>query len=405
MGTQSKIMNFTLFVLLFVCVLLVNADSHSHSHDHSHDHHAHSHTHDSTDDVVEIDPNEESPEDIGKWASHDCGSDHGHGHGHGHGHAHAHSDDHEEIHGESSFQLQTWLKAIGATILISMAPLIMLGFIPLESASEESPLLRVLLAFAAGGLLGDVFLHLLPHTMAASGGDHSGHSHAHDHNSDDSGHSHSLADLSVGMWILAGITIFLVIEKFVRAVHGGESGGHSHSHSHAHVDKTAKKKKNDDESEVVEQQVDKSMKVHGWLNLAADFAHNFTDGLAIGATFHAGQRLGTITTVAILLHEVPHEIGDFAILLQCGLTKRQAMWAQASTAIGALMGTVVGLLADNVSSATAWVLPLTAGGFIYIALVSVFPSLLQPASAMQSLYEILALGAGIGLMTIIALIE
>ena len=65
------------------------------------------------------------------------------------------------------------------------------------------------------------------------------------------------------------------------------------------------------------------IKVAGYLNLAADFAHNFTDGLAIGASFLGGTTLGMITTMTIFLHEIPHEIGDFAILMQSGCTKKQ----------------------------------------------------------------------------------
>lgn len=65
------------------------------------------------------------------------------------------------------------------------------------------------------------------------------------------------------------------------------------------------------------------IKVAGYLNLAADFAHNFTDGLAIGASFLGGNTLGMITTVTIFLHEIPHEIGDFAILVQSGCTKHK----------------------------------------------------------------------------------
>ncbi len=65
------------------------------------------------------------------------------------------------------------------------------------------------------------------------------------------------------------------------------------------------------------------IKVAGYLNLAADFTHNFTDGLAIGASFLVNRNLGFITTVTILLHEVPHEIGDFAILIQSGCSKRK----------------------------------------------------------------------------------
>lgn len=68
---------------------------------------------------------------------------------------------------------------------------------------------------------------------------------------------------------------------------------------------------------------DEHIKVAGYLNLAADFAHNFTDGLAIGASYAAGRSVGIITMVTILLHEVPHEVGDFAILMQSGCSRRK----------------------------------------------------------------------------------
>ena len=81
----------------------------------------------------------------------------------------------------------------------------------------------------------------------------------------------------------------------------------------------------------------------GWLNLAADFAHNFTDGLAIAASFSASPKIGLITSLAIIVHEVPHEIGDYAILVQSGFSHYKAAFAQLTTAVGALMGTVLGL--------------------------------------------------------------
>jgi zinc transporter 7 len=203
-----------------------------------------------------------------------------------------------------------WIEAFGATLLISAAPLLLLGLIPLEHAGEDSPLLRVLLAFAAGGLLGDVFLHLLPHTM--SGGD---------------GHS-----LGTGLWLLSGILAFFVIEKAVRAVHGSHEksgGGHAHARDAHRDDDDDDNNDDEDEDAVVGTTTTKrikhvsasgvrhrsgslsraaslnsiasasarskgirsvgALKVHGWLNLVADFAHNFTDGLAIGATFQFQQ--------------------------------------------------------------------------------------------------------------------
>lgn len=149
------------------------------------------------------------------------------------------------------------------------------------------------------------------------------------------------------------------------------------------------------------------IKVAAYLNLAADFAHNFTDGLAIGASYLAGRSIGIVTTITVLIHEVPHEIGDFAILIQSGLPKRRAMFLQLGTAVGAIAGTVAGLLAEGVGTdaATAWILPFTAGGFIYIATVSVIPELLENSSVWQSTKEIVAMFVGIAMMVLITFVE
>ena len=91
----------------------------------------------------------------------------------------------------------------------------------------------------------------------------------------------------------------------------------------------------------------KDIKVAAYLNLAADFTHNFTDGLAIGASFLRGPAVGYLTTLSILLHEIPHEIGDFAILIQSGCGKRKAIMLQLVTAVGALSGTLTSFLAEG----------------------------------------------------------
>ena len=113
-----------------------------------------------------------------------------------------------------------------------------------------------------------------------------------------------------------------------------------------------------------------------------------------------------MTTLTILLHEVPHEIGDFAILVQSGYPKRKAMCLQLLTAVGAIAGTICGLLAEGIgTAATAWILPFTAGGFIYIATVSVIPDLLQDTAPWQSIKEVFAIFVGVGMMVLIAYIE
>lgn len=89
------------------------------------------------------------------------------------------------------------------------------------------------------------------------------------------------------------------------------------------VVKEKDKKKGDKEEEELVQNPHTSIKVAAYLNMAADFAHNFTDGLAIGASYLAGTTIGVVTMVTVLIHEVPHEIGDFAILVQSGFSKKK----------------------------------------------------------------------------------
>lgn len=213
----------------------------------------------------------------------------------------------------------------------------------MDNTDENRPFLKVLLAFASGGLLGDAFLHLIPHAThphSHHGDEEHAHSHSHDHDEHShdehshdehshDGHSHG-HDMTIGLYVLGGIITFLVVEKAVRLLKGGH--GHSHGHSHKTAKKVSEKpasetktskatvKKNEKSSgtEAVDKKNKKAptpeeehneIEVAGYLNLAADFTHNFTDGLAIGASFLAGNSIGFVTTVTILLHEVPHEIG------------------------------------------------------------------------------------------------
>lgn len=148
------------------------------------------------------------------------------------------------------------------------------------------------------------------------------------------------------------------------------------------------------------------IQIAGYLNLAADFFHNLTDGLAIGATFVRDPKFAIATTVTILLHEIPHEIGDFAILLQSGCSRKKAMYLQLITAFGAVLGTVISLIAEGTTeTASTWILPFTAGGFIYIACVSVIPEILKETNFIQSVYEIIAAAIGVGTMILIAKAE
>ncbi|XP_015431284.1 PREDICTED: protein catecholamines up [Dufourea novaeangliae] len=286
-----------------------------------------------------------------------------------HKHVHNEHDHRQKLPLSDKTQDNVLFKAITSTLFISAAPFFILFFVP---------------------------LHLIPHALVPHSHDHSD-----IHDNEEPHHSH---DMSVGLCVLFGIITFLVMEKAVRLI----KTDHTHLHVHSVTENVSKQKKNDDnlkessdETDITSKDDQNEIKIAGYLNLAADFLHNFTDGLAIGASYLAG--IGFITTLTILLHEVPHEIGDFAILIQSGYSKKQAMMLQLTTAIGALLGTCVSLLAEGMGDlATMWILPFTAGGFIYIATVSVIPELLSDTKFGQSVKEIIALLLGVYMMVLIA---
>ncbi|KAJ0181917.1 hypothetical protein K1T71_002639 [Dendrolimus kikuchii] len=299
----------------------------------------------------------------------------------------------EDEKASSDQDYNLYFSALSSTIFISIVPFFLLFFIPIDGSVEKQPLLKILLSFASGGLLGDAFLHLIPHALAPSA-EKTGHSHSHSHGEG----KHEPHDITVGLGVLGGIITFLIVEKTVRLF----SGGHGHSHG-------TDKKKSDEKQKKKLKEKKEDIKIAGYLNLAADFTHNFTDGLAIGASYIAGHSIGIITTITILLHEIPHEIGDFAILVQSGCSRKKAMMLQLLTAFGAISGTVLSiyLRGSGEGLVASLILPFTAGGFIYIATVSVIPELLEGSNNKfsQSIKEILALLAGVYMMVLIAQYE
>ena len=161
-------------------------------------------------------------------------------------------------------------------------------------------------------------------------------------------------------------------------------------------EKVEEKKEDDGQDE-------EEVKVAGYLNLAADAFHNFTDGLAIGASFAAGNAVGLTTTFAILFHEIPHEIGDYAILIQSGVRPFKAIMLQLTTALAAVAGCLVALYAQEAGEAAAISInSFTAGGFIYIATVLVIPELLEGSNFKQSVGEIVSLLMGVAMKLWIA---
>ncbi|KAF9185542.1 hypothetical protein BGZ51_002615 [Haplosporangium sp. Z 767] len=340
------------------------------------------------------------------------------------------------------------------TTYISLIPNLLLYFVPPDIKPES---LNTLVAFAVGGLLGDVFLHLLPHSFL--GEVHTG----------DTVTANETKNVVVGLGIFVGFFIFFCIDKVMRVVSGGD-GGHGHSHGHAHdhghgkkvdgedehdhskhahsdkdnKDSSLRQRKGGkeqavvaakDEDEKSKKEISNSIKLSAYLNLIADATHNFTDGLAMAASFYTSPAIGATTTVAVFFHEIPHEVGDYAILIQSGFPRSKAMMSQFITAIGAFLGTLAGIAIEEMSKAGDGtgnvaeeqalalfgfksipmragdlVIPFTAGGFLYIATVGVIPELLTVSGkfakdAKQFASEIVAMLIGVGMMTVIALNE
>ncbi|XP_070164897.1 zinc transporter ZIP13 homolog [Polyergus mexicanus] len=137
----------------------------------------------------------------------------------------------------------------------------------------------------------------------------------------------------------------------------------------------------------------------GYLNLLMNFLDNFTHGLSVGGSFLISFRVGVLSTFTILVHEIPHEVGDFAILLRSGFSRWDAARAQLITASGGIVGALAAVsFSGSLEERTSWILPLTAGGFIHIGLVTILPDLLKETNTKESLKQFGALLFGVIIM-------
>jgi len=280
--------------------------------------------------------------------------------------------------------------------------------------------LRRMICLAVGSLTGDVFFGMMEHILNS----HS-HSHDHDHHHDHGhskkqslGHSHEFR-LEV-FCILIGIFFFYMVDRIIGG-HDHHSHHHHHTedldHDHTHAHKEIEEKSNVSEKdsnikqrggekkdekiskkEVAEYEKDPQQKEKpktdrsAILYLVADFLHNFIDGIGIGVAFTINNTLGVTTTIAIAAHELPHEIGDFAILMKKNFSLGTIMITQLMTATGALFGGLIGIYVGNF--AEKYLLGFTAGGFLYLALANMVPELLnspKKATFFEALVEV-ALG-------------
>lgn len=298
------------------------------------------------------------------------------------------------------------------TLYISGPPNFLLALCP---TNIDPSSLNVMVAFAVGGLLGDTLFHLLPEIFLGEVPEGEVRAVLVEPNK----------NLLLGVAIMIGFVTFVAMDKGLRIATGGE--GHSHDHGQsqdatAKVSSTtsgvalAKNTDNEIRKRTASSQTSTlstapaaiqasapdnkpSIRLSAYLNIVADFTHNITDGLALSSSFYASPTIGATTTLAVFCHEIPHEVGDFALLIQGGMSKKTAMGLQFVTALGAVLGTVIGITVQELggNSATAEVvngignmglagtsltwgdllLPFTAGTFLYVGTVGVIPEMLE----------------------------
>ena len=215
-----------------------------------------------------------------------------------------------------------------------------------------------LVSFSAGALLGAAFLDLLPEAFQ-------------------SGNSAQ----TLFATLLAGLLAFFMLEKFAlwRHSHHHEHDGHDHEHGFdAH-------------------EAGKS----GMLILLGDSLHNFADGILLAAAFVADPRLGMITTLSIIAHEVPQEAGDFIILLNAGYSKARALAYNVLSSLASVVGGLVGYFAlDHARAAVPYVVVLAASSFIYIAVADLIPWMQRRTDTKSSMWQIAMVSLGVAMIGI-----
>lgn len=241
--------------------------------------------------------------------------------------------------------------ALVSVIIVSLISLIGVFFLAGDGRMQKR--LLILVSFAIGALSGDAFIHLIPQAFQDLG-----------------------FGLFTSLLILGGMLIFFGMEKLIRWRHCHIPTSETHVHPVA------------------------------TLNIIGDGVHNFIDGIIIGASYMVSIPIGLTTTVAVVLHEIPQEIGDFSILLHAGLSKKKAILFNFGSALTAILGTVlVFVIGTRLQQFSAMMLPVTAGGFIYIAGSDLIPEVQAECGGAGIIFShLMAMLLGIGLMSALKLV-
>lgn len=247
---------------------------------------------------------------------------------------------------------QIWIYSLLSTMAVSLMSLAGLFTLYVQGA-RLNRILTYLISIAAGTLIGDAFIHLLPEIVEEHG-----------------------FTIQISLYVLGGIVMSFILEKIIHWRHCHHLTTADHPHPFA------------------------------WINLTGDAVHNFVDGLIIGAAYLADFQVGLVTTFAVILHEIPQEIGDYGVLIHGGFSRAKALFMNFLTALTAILGTIVALLLSSFTeSLTLFLVPFAAGIFIYIACADLIPELHREENAKKSSLQLLAFILGIALMYALIFIE
>ena len=236
---------------------------------------------------------------------------------------------------------------LASVTLVSLVAFVGILFIGLKEAFLKR-IVMALVGFASGSLIGGAFIHLLPESLEEAG--------------------------QVAFhYVVAGIVFFFVMEKFLywRHCHEGECPVH----------------------------------IFVYLNLIGDGIHNFIDGMIIAASYILSYDLGVATTLAVIFHEIPQEIGDFGILVYGGFSRSKALAYNFVSALTAVVGALITYHLAYIQGIEHFLVPFAAGGFIYIAATDLMPELHKRNQAKESIAQLLSVLAGIGLMSALKILS
>lgn len=260
---------------------------------------------------------------------------------------------------------ETAIYAIGSVLAVSAVSLVGIATLSLREHLLHQ-ILFVLVGVAAGGMFGNAVINLIPESFEGLG-----------------------SPVLVSFAILLGILFFFALEKFLhwKHVHNVEEGCADPIHNEAIT------------------HIERPIRPMGYLILYADAIHNFTDGIIIAASYLISIPVGIATTIAVILHEIPQEIGDFGLLLHSGFSKWKALGVNFLSALAAIVGTILGLL---LGSSFSFLLPaitaFAAGGFLYIAGTDLLPEIHKTSDPRRSLVQFFAILCGIGIMFLLLFI-